>query len=82
MNFEEESSWKDYYGQLKIISLTYLWTRRSENHFLLQVRRDVDIFCPAICQKKTGKCFQALATATLSWHSGTGHEIKLAELQK
>lgn len=50
------------------------------NHFLLQDRRDVDIFCPAICQKKTEKCSPALATATLFWHSGTGHEIKLASL--
>jgi len=41
----------------------------------------MDVFCPAICQKKTGKCLQALATATLFWHSDVGHQIKLAELQ-
>lgn len=36
---------------------------------------------PAICQEKTGKYLQALATAILSWHSGAGHQIKLAELE-
>lgn len=57
-----------------------LWTEKEWAPLPAATLKGFGHIFTAICQKKTGKCLQALATAILSWHSGAGHQTKLAEL--